>query len=160
MRLLLHELVGVGEEVVDHPVEESGELLELLRRPVGQRHLHTADAGFADPAYGLLADRRQLDALGATVVRVGYAGDVAGLLELLDLPGDVGGLDAQPVGQLSRAQRLGVGDLPQQGHGGTVQRYAYQAHQTLVRPGPSAEVGDASEGSLDLDHFRGGGVGG
>src|SRR6188474_3021550 len=66
----------VREEVVDHPVEEPGELFQLLRRPVLERELHTALARRPDPADGPLPCLRELDALRAAVLRVGYAGDV------------------------------------------------------------------------------------
>lgn len=109
----------------------------------------------ADAVDRLLTGLGELDALGAPVVGVGDTRDITRLLQLLDGAGDVGGLHTQSVGQLARAHRFGVGDLPQQRHGGTVQRHLGQGHQPVVLPGPGAQVGDAGERPLDLDDFRG-----
>lgn len=98
------------------------------------------------------------DALGAAVVRVRDAGDVAGPLQLPQLPGDVGGLHRQPGRQYPGPQRLALGDVPQDRRGGPVQRESRLGHQTLVLPGPAYQVRDAGEGLLDLGQDRRGGL--
>jgi hypothetical protein len=39
---------GVGEEVIDHAVQQGGELVAFLRGPVRQGGLHAGGAGLAD----------------------------------------------------------------------------------------------------------------
>ena len=41
---------GLGEEVIDHAVQQGGELVAFLRGPVRQGGLHAGGAGLADAA--------------------------------------------------------------------------------------------------------------
>lgn len=91
---------GVGEEHLGHAVEERGELADLVGGPVGEGHAHADRAGIADAVDGLLTGGREADAQGTAVTGVGDPGDVAGLLQLLDLAGDMGGLDVEATRQL------------------------------------------------------------
>ena len=79
----------------------------------------------------------------------------AGLLEPLHLPGDVRGLHPQPVGQLAGAHRPGLGELPQDHHGGTVQRHGGHDPDPVVAPGPGDQVGDPGDLPQDLGGIRG-----
>jgi len=54
-RLAAFVFGGVGEEVVDHAVNQGGELVQVTGRPVGKGGLHVFPAGLADPPGGLLA---------------------------------------------------------------------------------------------------------
>ena len=80
---------GVGEEVIDHAVQQGGELVAFLRGPVREGGLHAGGAGLADAVGCCPACGGELDELGAAVAGVWDAVRVAGLLEPLDLPGDV-----------------------------------------------------------------------
>src|SRR4029077_15605162 len=85
----LGSLLGVvGQEVVDHAVEQGGELVQRVRGPVRQGGLHAASAYLADAARRGGARWGERDELGPAVVRVGAAGGVAGLFQPLHLPGD------------------------------------------------------------------------
>ena len=46
--LLAVLLGGVSEEVINHAVQQGGELVQLLRGPVRQGSLHAGGAGLAD----------------------------------------------------------------------------------------------------------------
>lgn len=100
----------------------------------------------------LLAGRGDLNALRTAVVGVRDTCHETGLLQLLHLPGDVGRLHGKPGRQFAGAHGLGVGDLPQQRRGRTVQRHSGQRHQPVVLPDASGQVGDATQSSLDLQH--------
>jgi hypothetical protein len=94
------------------------------------------------------------DALSTTVVRIRDSPDVAGLLELPQLPGDMRGFHGQLARQHSGAQRLTLSDAPQDRRGGPVQGHSGRGHEPLVLPGPAGEVRDAAQGLLDLGHLR------
>jgi len=72
-------LGGVDEEVVDHAMEQRGELVQVAGGPVSQGGLHVFPAGLADPPGGLLAGWGEPDELCPAVAGVGGAFGVAGL---------------------------------------------------------------------------------
>ncbi len=97
----------------------------------------------------------ELDEVGAAVVRVRRAVRVAGLLQPLHLPGDVRCLHPQPGRQLAGAHRTGLGELPQDHHGGTVQRHRGHGPDPVMAPGPGDQVGDPGDRPQDLGGIRG-----
>ncbi|MEV5936996.1 hypothetical protein AB0L56_30855 [Streptomyces sp. NPDC052079] len=66
-----------------------------MGRPVGEGGLHSPNTGPTVPGDGLPAGLGELGALGAPVVGVRDAGDVAGPVQLLHRAGDVRGFHAQ-----------------------------------------------------------------
>jgi hypothetical protein len=148
----------VADEVVDESVEEPGQPPQVGGRRVGQGGLHAAAAHLPHALDRVQAGLREPHALGAPVVRVRNADDVAGLFQVPQLPCDMGRLHRQPHGEHPGTQRLALGDVAQDRHGGPVQRQTRPGHQTLVLPRPACQVGDPVEGPLDLGRGRQDGV--
>src|SRR2546430_1037673 len=80
---------GVGEEVIDHAVQQGGELVQLLRGPVRESGLHAAGARLADAVRCCPACGGELDELGAAALPAPRAGGAAGLLPPPPPPGDM-----------------------------------------------------------------------
>src|SRR5436189_2858064 len=59
---------------------------------------------------GLLSRGSEIDADGAPIVRVARAGDQAGLLEAIEMPGHRGALDPHALRELPLAAALRLGD--------------------------------------------------
>ncbi len=88
-------------------------------------------------------------------MRCSRLASVAGLLEPLDLPGEVGCFYFQPGGQLAGADRAGLGELLQDHHGGPVQRHRGHGPDQVMAPGPGDQVADPGDRPQDLGGIRG-----
>lgn len=79
---------------------------------------------------------------------------MTGSLQLPHLPGDMGCLHGEQLGQFPQPQRLRVGQPAQQCHRRPVELHARQRRQHGVPPGTGVQLGGTGEGPLDLDRFR------
>ena len=132
-----------------------GELLALGWRPVAEGLPDRAPPGVEDPLDRPAAGGGEADAVGATVVRVGYPVHVARRLQPVYLPGDVRRLDAQLRREVARAQGTGLGQQAQHRYRGAIDRYPGLGGDLVVLAGAVEQVGDPGQRPFHLDHVVG-----